>query len=93
MLDVSDDGPDVGFHPFAAYRRTPIDATLACMTRDADGATSPTDDVRAASDRWWDAYQGGAPAEVVQALWSELSHLCRIGPAPAPMDDQASRFV
>ena len=63
------------------------------MTRDAEGATSPTDEVRTASDRWWNAYQAGAPAEVVQELWSELSHLCRTGPAPAPMDDRASRFV
>lgn len=70
-----------------------VEATLDLMTNDSESAEHTADDVRVASDRWWSAYQSGAPAEVVQTLWAELAHLCRAKPAPAPMENQADRFA
>ena len=64
------------------------------MSRHAiDTTTTYEDDVRAASERWWTAHEGGAGADEVQQLWEELNALCSARPIPSPEDQTAeSRF-
>lgn len=54
-----------------AVRQTPNVAESAWRVDLTD------DDILAARNAWWDAYQGGAPPERVQLLWDDLGWLMR----------------
>ena len=54
--------------------------------------TPRLDEVTAASDRWWSAHESGAPAEVVERLWSDLDRLSRSYQQASDGHDLETRF-